>query len=102
MKENLMKSIDIYRRKKNNREKGGDGSDAAITAQPSSNVHTYTACCFLLWGTYHRHKWKNPNDHRVYDKGQAKTICVELVGIDKKDALSKLNTNAYEFIEWWG
>ncbi|MDD5457847.1 MAG: hypothetical protein PHF37_00415 [Phycisphaerae bacterium] len=100
-----MKSIDIYRRKKNNREKGGDSSDAcdaAITAQPSSNVHTYTACCYLLWGTYHRHKWKNPNDHRVYDKGQAKTICVELVGIDKKDALSKLNTNAYEFIEWWG
>lgn len=104
IKEKGMKSIEVYRRKINNREKGGDGGDTcdtATTEQPRSNVHTYTAHCYILWGTYHRSKWKSPDDRRVYHDRQAQSICVRLTGITRRDALSKLDTNAYEFIEWW-
>lgn len=104
IKEKVMKSIEVYRRKVNNREKGGDSGDTcdtATTEQPRSHVHTYTACCYLLWGTYHRSKWKSPDDRRIYDNGEAKSICVRLTGVNRQDALSKLDTNAYEFIKWW-
>ena len=104
IKEKVMKSIEVYRRKVNNREKGSDSSDTcdtAIAEQPRSHVHTYTACCYLLWGTYHRSKWKSPDDRRIYDNGEAKSICVRLTGVNRRAALSKLDTNAYEFIEWW-
>lgn len=105
IKEKAMKSIEVYRHKVNNREKGSDGSDACDTAnatQPCSDVHTYTANCYILWGIYHRNKWRSPDDRRVYHNDQAKSICVSLTGANRRDALLKLDTNAYEFIEWWG
>ena len=61
----------------------------------------YIADCYLLWGQYHQHQWKSTIDRRVYDGREAKTVCVELKGADRQDALSKFDTNAYEFIRWW-
>lgn len=62
---------------------------------------TYIAKCYILWGPYHREMWATPTERRVYCEGKAKTICVEMEGIDRAEALSKLKTNAYEFIQWW-
>lgn len=158
-KEKVMKSIDVYREKVNNRRKGMDGMATVDNAAPNYKPfatkqtkpvsvpdsipaefaedylereailvidggideesaaiqaakeiearyrpveHTYTARCYILWGEYHRSWWKSSDDRRVYHNGQAQTICVDLTGFDKQDALSKLDTSAYEFMEWWG
>ena len=83
-------------------ETAGIQAAQEIEARYRSCKHTYTASCYILWGQYHRDKWKSSDDRRVYHSGQAQTICIDLTGIDQQDALSKLNTNAYEFIQWWG
>lgn len=99
-----MKSIEIYRRNKNIREKGMDGMDTALPPEipeefPMTNI--FTARCYILWGEYHKRMWRSESDHRVYHEGKAKTICVELVGNSREEALTNLDTNKYEFIEWW-
>lgn len=104
IKEKVMKSIEVYREKINNRQKGSDGSDGQ-DKEPLPprrlDVHTYIAHCYILWGIYHRAKWKSPTDRRVYHNNQAKSIGISLTGTSRKDALLKLDTNAYEFSEWW-
>jgi hypothetical protein len=99
-----MKSIEVYSNKINNRQKGMDSVDSTAipqSCQDKPKPRTYTALCYILWGTYHRSKWKSPQDKRVYHDGQAHSICISLTGINRREALSKLDTNAYEFIEWW-
>jgi hypothetical protein len=102
-----MKSIEIYRSKINIRQKGVDSMDSVDSTpvpqsrQDQPKPRAYTALCYILWGTYHRAKWASPHDQRVYHDGLAKSICISLTGASRKDALSKLDTNAYEFIEWW-
>ncbi|WP_146662792.1 hypothetical protein [Anaerohalosphaera lusitana] len=84
---------------------GLDDYDAAVQAEEevlARIMHTYTARCYILWGEYHRDKWRSPIDRRVYHNNKPQTICVALTGTDREDALSKLDTDAEEFIEWWG
>jgi hypothetical protein len=78
-----------------------DSTAIPQSCQDKPKPRTYTALCYILWGTYHRSKWKSPQDKRVYHDGQAHSICISLTGINRREALSKLDTNAYEFIEWW-
>lgn len=82
-------------------------SDAIQAVQDMEDEHSpcehrYIARCYILWGKHHQDKWKSSDDHRVYSDGQAQVIGVDLAGIDKQDAISKLDTNTYEFMEWWG
>lgn len=52
---------------------------------------TFTAVCYLLWGS----------GERVIHDGTPKTICIELSGDSRQEALKKLDTRCYEFKEWW-
>ena len=61
----------------------------------------HTAVCYILWGEYHKSRWKSPDDRRVYHNGQAQMICTNLPGDTKEEALKKLDTRCYEFKEWW-
>lgn len=102
-----MKSIEIYRSKINIRQNGVDSMDSVDSTailescQDEPQTKTYTAHCYILWGTYHRSKWTSPQDRRIYHEGEAKSICISLTGVNRMEVLSKLDTNAYEFIEWW-
>lgn len=99
-----MKSIDVYAYIKNNRKKGVDGMDSVDNSEDLSMPHIediYFAKCYILWGQYHKDKWSSSNDRRIYHDGKAKTISVLLKGKDRDEALSKLDSDEYEFIRWW-
>lgn len=96
-----MKSIEIYNIKNNNREKGMDSVDNQSDRVEAIETRIFTARCYILWGVFHRDKWKSASDRRVYCNGKPQTICIELKGKDRADALNNLDKQSDEFIEWW-
>ncbi len=87
---------------------GVDEKKAAIQAAKEIEARCkpfeqiYVARCYILWGKYHRLQWKSEDDRRVYHNGRPQSICVGLRASNYQQAISKLNTDAYEFIEWCG
>ncbi|GEM_PF-3717858 len=59
------------------------------------------AKCYLLWGKFHKNRWASENDRRIYNKNKPVIVYKELRGKTPEQALEKLDTRAYEFIEWW-
>jgi len=53
-----------------------------------------TARCYLVWPENKKYLW-NGSDRRIYNEGVLVTVGVEVI------AEVFLDTNVYQFIEWW-
>lgn len=72
----------------------------AVAQSIANPVHV--ARCYMLWGRYHKRWWRSETDRRIYKAGKPVVVYRDLHGKTAEEALAGLDTEAYEFIEWWG